>query len=317
MKAALALRLVFVALFTLSCAAAEETPIPKQQDVNEVRHLREENDALRRQLKEKDDAAALRDQYISQVTRSLNEVQDNLTDLTRKQQDVSKQYVRMIEEGKRVTTTQRDDLTQKIRALQQEVSTTSAALVNARKKAEGNNDGARVAELVRLVEKLQTEVETRGTQIAMLQETVANLQLDVQQRDQIIVAQGTTIASNNAEMQRQEQENVRLALEKYRVFYRVDTYDRLSEDNVIEHRSGGVWTLSTKNFDSTKLKEAHKSGLVEIRIDKPKGRLKLVTIHSRNSYEMVRGSSRQETIFRILDREKFWTAGPYLVIAVK
>lgn len=266
-------------------------------------------------IQEKDDDAKLREQYIAQVTRSLNEVQDNLTDLTRKQQDRSRQYVGMIEEQKQVSDSQREDLMRKIQSLRNEPAATSAALARARKQAEGD-DRARVTELVQLVEKLQAEVEARNRENEVLHATVASLQLDLQRREQLIVAQRSAISESNEIIERQARKNTELALEQYRVFYRIDTYNRLSADRIIQHRGGGVWSLSTSGFDETRLKEAHKSGLTEIRINKPLPRLKLVTIHDRHSYEMV-PLSRAETMFRILHRDRFWAAGRHLVIAVK
>lgn len=318
MTAILSSRLVFVVLLALSCAAAEERVAPEQAgDENEVRRLQQENEALRRQLKEKDEDSALREQYIAQVTRSLNDVQDNLTALTQKQQDLSRTYVGMIEEQKQVSVSQRDDLMQKISSLRNELAATAAALKEARRQAEGTTSKARVVELVQLVEKLQAEVERRNSENEILHQTVANLQLDLEKRDQVIVAQTKTIEDSNVIIERKEKENVELILDTYRVWYRVDTFDRLKEDHVIEYRGGGVWMLSrSKLFDPGKLKEKHKSALPEITIDKPKRRLKLITIHPEGTYEMVQ-KSRHETVFRILEREAFWAGSPYLVIAVK
>jgi chromosome segregation ATPase len=288
-------------------------------DQNELKHLRDENDRLKKQLQEKDEDAQLGEQYIEQVTKSLNEVQDNLTQLTQKQADLSKQYVDLVENRQAVSASQRDDLLQQIQSLRDQLSRNAASLENTRHEA--NTSKKRVAALVALVEKLQAEIQERTSEIEGLHTTIADLRIDVIHKDQTINDQQETIASNNRVIEDQGRKNAELEIERNTVYYRVDSYANLEADRVITNTGGllgigSVWTIGTSDIDKSKFTAKNRYIVNEIRIAAPRHRIKLISIHAQHSYELY-PSSRQETTLRIFNRDAFWKSSPYLVVAVK
>lgn len=317
---ALKTTLLVLAILLLGCPMEQSARSQEvQPDQNEMKRLRDENEQLKKQLQEKDEDAQLSEQYIEQVTKSLNEVQDNLTQLTQKQSDLSKKYAALVENRQSVSSSQRDDLLSQIQSLREQLNRNATALANTRREADGSKK--RVAQLVALVEKLQAEIEERTNEIEGLQATIANLRVEMIAKDKTITDQQETIESNNRVIEDQGRKNAQLENEKNTVYYRVDSYANLEADHIIKNTGGllgigSVWTLGTSDMDKSKFTPKNRYTVDAITIAAPRHRVTVISIHAPHSFELY-PSGRHETILRIFNRDAFWGSSPYLVVAVK
>lgn len=312
--------IVLMAVFSIACPieqAANSQEVPR--DEAEVTRLRDENETLKRQLAQQNEDAKLREDYVVNVTKSLNEVQDSLTQLTQKQTVLLKQSSDL-EKQKSVSLSQRSDLMNQLQALRTQLDGNAVALARARNVADASE--VRVGTLVKLVDTLQSEIREKISQIASLQASVAKLQIEIERRDDTIEEQRLTIETNNQVIEDQRKSNAELEIEKTLVYYRVGNYRALEQDHVIQRRGGiiglgSIWVLGpTSAFDLTKFAKRNRYSLPDLEINVPITDVSVISVHPRGSFSVLM-RTRKITIVHIIDRKAFWGDSRFLVIAVK
>jgi uncharacterized protein (DUF3084 family) len=305
-------RLCSAALLALLCAACQ--PLETQAPANPAQAT--ENDTLRRRIAQMEEENRLREQYITEVTETLTSVQENLTGLRVEQSELQRQWS-TLEQRQRVTATQRDELLQRIENVRGQLETNGAKLAEARARAE-KADG-KVTQLLPLIAQLQNDLTRRDQEVTSLRTTVGRLQVDLRKRDEVIVTQNQTIAERDRALTDQARLMEEAENERNRVYYRIDRFAALQTDKLIIREGGlfgsrvrGVWLpagkLNVDHFTQADRREVH-----AIEVGAPAGAAQIITKHDPESFRHE-ALTPTRSVIRILDPEKFWAAGPFLIV---
>jgi septal ring factor EnvC (AmiA/AmiB activator) len=305
-----------LALFVLAACDRPETRIPVNaataaQNVNET-------EMLRRKIAQMEEENKLREQYITEVTQTLAAVQDNLTKLRVAQNDVQRQWSSI--ERQRVTASQRDELLQRIEALRGELESNDDRLAAVKRRAESAE--GRVSQLLPLISQLQKDLVQRGHEIASLRTTVSRLQIEIRRRDEVIDTQVAAISQRDRALDERERQLAAADVEKNLVYYRIDTIAALHQEKLIIREGGlfgsrlrGVWVPADK-LEPTEFNPIDRRELRELAVNAPMTRVQIVTHHDPQSFTQE-PLTPTTSIICILDPEKFWAAGRFLIVARK
>lgn len=265
--------------------------------------LRTQNEELTREL-------AAKDQFINDVTSSINEIHNTLEQTW----DLEKNIVRQAGTSEGSESMTPVELKAKIinrisdvRSLLQENKQKIATL---ERKLRSNNH--QYAGLEKLVSDLKEKLDERERSIGQLNAQILDLQNDVHQKAEIIAAHEVTIAANeNTIDQQTKQLNT--------VYYTVGTKNDLKEKGVVQNDGGILWglmgttTILNPNFDNTLFTPVDMTKESTFEID---GAVKEIVPRRDESSYSIEKDGRGNSVLVIFHPKEFWRE-KHLAVIVK
>lgn len=129
----------------------------------------------------------------------------------------------------------------------------------------------------------------------------------------------STVVRNNGVIADQQQQLIDRELALHTAYYRVDTYKKLRDENILEKEGGVLGINRVTTLSGTADKELFaKVDTREIkRIPIASKHWEIVTGQDPSSYEVEYESNNNAEWLNITDPEKFWSKGKYLVVVVR
>lgn len=259
----------------------------------ELQQIKEQNRLIREQSSSKD-------AFIEEYTTTLNEVYDNLEKI-RTREGLITEYSKNIEKGQQAGVKKK--MLSDIESIDTYINRSKKKLKTLKLHFKESEMTSKAFE--ETIEKLTKELEQKQLYIAELRlevdslnQKVAQVSFDLKERDLIIEEQS-------------EQMNV--------AHYIIGTGEELEEKQIITEKGGfiGIWTttvvsseLNNDDFVTTSISQTE-----SITISGNKEDIKIISVHSADSYELV-GKTEDETKLEIKDPDEFWKMR-YLVIVTK
>jgi DNA repair exonuclease SbcCD ATPase subunit len=256
---------------------------------NKISELQQDSIAAMNQLNSKEEEILT---YIS----SLNEIQENLTQIKEKEKIMTTRF----DNGNEITPTMKQQIIEDINLINellQENKDKMAALSSRLKKS-----NLKIAELEKMIEMLATQVQEKDAQIAQLQTKLAEA------NEQIRVL----FEEYNFRLEELSEKEELLNT----AYYCYGTAKELLDNGVITKEGGFIGIGKSKkladDFNKKYFTQVDISTFYEL--DLAASKAKLVTTHPSDAYE-IKGEKTADKLI-IKNPEAFWSASKYLVIIV-
>lgn len=172
-----------------------------------------------------------------------------------------------------------------------------------RLEEENRSSSYRVDALDRLSRELKGEIENRGREIASMKGEISKLNREISRLTNTVDVMDDVISEQEDRMSTG--------------YYIVGTVSQLTARGVLVDRGPiakifGAGPALSSDFDTRPFRQVDITETRDIYIDKPSGRLHVVTPHTRSSYQIVGGDSA--SLLLIKDPAEFWRKSRCLVI---
>ena len=255
-------------------------------DPREKEELARKNDELTKQL-------ASRDQFIEDVTATINEIHENIEATWSKEKNFVRQTTQA--EGKASSTPV--ELRQRIL---DRIADMHKAIMDSRRKMSAlqqklDESGKQYAGLQKMVDDLKGIIEEREQSIAQLKARVGDLEVEVSQQSGVILAHQNTIDKQTQQLNT--------------VYYAVGTRDELKHKGIITRQGGVLWglfgttTVLASNFAEGDFQTLEKTKDQTITL---RGSVEeIIPRRDTSMYTMV-PSENGQTVLKIIDPVSFW-----------
>jgi predicted nucleic acid-binding Zn-ribbon protein len=283
------LTVLFMMLIFLGCA-----------DKEKIAQLEEKNNQLESEYNLMLKESSMKNNFIEEYTRTINEVYDNLEKIREREGFISKAS-KKIEKNESVSLKQQ---------MLSDISSIDSYLQSSRKSLRELK--SRMKESQMKIESLEKMVETLNRTIEEKEKHTAELKVQTEQ---------LTLKIAEVEGQLHEKEEL---IEKQNqqlntVFYIIGTEDELKEKGVIEEKGGFLGLGKTKrivsNLNYDYFTRTNISNLGRIPIYIGLDRVNIISPHNPKSYTLV-PREENETVLEITNPDEFWKS-KYLVILYK
>ncbi|MES2387324.1 MAG: hypothetical protein V4543_04945 [Bacteroidota bacterium] len=266
----------------------------------ECKQLQQENAILR-------EATQSRDQQIDEVTKAMNDVENNLAGIEQNQTALGDL------KGDRKAASQKEKIQTHIDGIRAYIKDNQEKISQLEDKY--NKSKSKSASMQRLIARLrhtikrkEAEIDSLFTANNLLTTRVGELEGAVSERD-------AQIADKSSQLENKTNEAKQLETEKYTGWYVSGSAKQLEEWKVIE-RKGGILGLGKTgkvqpNADLTKFKSVDQRTTTEVDLGETK-KFTLLTTHPTESWTWAQNGKRQS--LRITDPTKFWSVSKYLVV---
>lgn len=281
------LTLGFAALLAVSCQNDEPTA--------EEQRLTEENEALTKQLNQKDSTLMIFEQSFSTIQENLGMISDREKSIALSSGD--------LKNGEDA----REEITKDIQAINSllaENKNTIARLNKAMAKS-----GQESAVFKKLIDQLNADIESKEQEVTYLKEnlTAANFTIEILNE---MLDSAEFRNEIQGDMIRMQSESMNTA------YYAIGTFKDLQENEVLTKEGGVIGIGTTKNLKDN----FNKDYFVQIDLTKTLSiplnakKVEVASVHPSASYELL---GEEEKTLLIKDPGKFWEATRYLVVVTK
>ncbi|MFZ5553849.1 MAG: hypothetical protein ACOZCO_12105 [Bacteroidota bacterium] len=285
-------KLFFVAataVFLFSCTAETKTGTGEASNP-EMDQLKTENDKLKKELAEKDEA-------YNESIRTLNEIEDNLSLIRQKENIINLSR----NNDPELAEDQKTRIIEEITIINSLMEENKGKIANLRGKLKKGD--MKIGELEKMIENLLTKINDQDQIIASLREELTQFDIAM---DELTATLNETVAVV------EDQE-----AELNKAFYVIGSTKELKENGIIT-KEGGFIGLGRM----IKLREdMNKDYFTQVDITKVKEimlggkKMQILTTHPPASYKVTGTDSNKEKI-EILDAEDFWSISKYLVVVL-
>lgn len=268
-----------------------------EQNTEQVDRLQSENEFLRQQI----------ENNLSNVEayfEDLNEIEDNLRIIRERENIIAGETSRDLELGQ----SQQDRINRDIQLIGELMEKNRLIIASLNNRI--RNADVRITGFEQMVARLNQTIEEKEIEIQMLRDQLARMNLEVD----MLTAQ---VDNLERERQRQSRQLEEQTIEMNTAYFAMGSRRELIDNNIIS-REGGFLGIGRSNrlkadFDHGFFTRLDITRDMEISIvgDNPR----VVTTHPSGSYEIVQQDG--ETLLRIKDAERFWSASRYLVIQIR
>jgi chromosome segregation ATPase len=278
--------------------------------------LAKERDQYRAELDKERAAAEAQRQYIAEMTRVLNEVQDSLAEIRRDELNIV--WISAVADKEGWTRkSQKKEVLQDIESIRTALHENQAKL----SALEGRFDSStvRIASLTSLVAGLQNTLGEQERSITSLRKNIDALHTEIQQKDKLISEQGEEIVLQEEQIVEQQDRIERFQEEDRKAYLLVRPAEELKRLGVAEVKRGtlGVrrhWRLTNK-FEKSLFEEINIEDSRDLSIASPLQKVEILSSHPASSYSLEAAGPRS-TVLRIHDPQKFWQFR-FLIILTK
>ena len=244
--------------------------------------------------------------YIADVTQTIDEVGNKLKEVREKQVAISS-LIPKAEADK----SKKAQLIDDISAIQTQLQQNRQDIEDL--KAKMKKSAVRIKSLENMVAKLQKEVEDNQATIAQMRATLEEKELVIKQTKETLTATQENLKKTETNLQKTEQ-----TLEETRntAYYIIGTAKELKEKNVIDQY--GIFSKKsalTSEFERSVFTKIDIRKTREIPIDCKAKDVRIVPPRSEASYT-VEDAGSNKSILKVTNQEQFWKI-PYLAIIVK
>jgi outer membrane murein-binding lipoprotein Lpp len=281
---------LMTALFLLAGCTDKEKITRLQEQASQ---LQAENQMLNKQ-------SELKDHFIEEYTRTLNEVYDNLDNIRKRERLLTK-YSQDMERDKKVTL--KDEMLTNIRSIDNYIKDSKKRLNQLKEKLYSSQ--LQTASLEEMIEKLKNTLDEKEKYISKLKNNVEELNArvavmedEIQEKTDLIDEQ--TQAINTA-------------------YYIISNEKDLKDKGIIEEKGGIFGIRKTKklaaNFNTDYFQPTDVTSTQEIPIDQKPDKVRIISPHNPESYRLL-PEDENESKLEILNPDEFWKI-KYLVVLTK
>lgn len=243
-----------------------------------------------------------RDSMINDYFASLNNIQENLSEIKSRQNIISSASQTEITESRE------EKINEDLRLINELMEKNRNTIASLNKSLKNSN--LRIAEMDKMVERLTKEIEERDIEISVLKDNLAKLNIKVEEM-QVSLDQVTQESRAKTEVIEQKTTELNTA------WYVYGTRKELREQNILTREGGFIGIGKTdkvkSDFDQEYFTRLDISRVKNLQITGKNP--KLVTTHPSDSYEVTSAGAELNTIV-IKDSKKFWSASRYLVVMI-
>jgi predicted nuclease with TOPRIM domain len=168
--------------------------------------------------------------------------------------------------------------------------------------------------LAETIKRLQTEMDEKGVQIKSLQAELDQKNIKINELNTTVDSQSKNIAEQQNVMEQQKSTIKGQDTDLNTVWYCVTTSKKLQQAKIIS--GGGLFQakkLIGNNSDNKVFTPVDLRSISSIPTNSK--RIKILSLHPQNSYNLVTGADKKITI-EITNPTKFWSVSKYLVVQI-
>ncbi len=247
-----------------------------------------------------------RDTEVKSLFDALTEIEDNLSEVSSKFQRVD-QMKRGNNEANQDT---RSKIKAQINDINEILSDNKRKLADLNQKLKKSN--LKIDELNKYVLKLQERVNEQDAQIQ-------TLLADVEQKK--VTIQNLSNDVSQLTKQNEEKDNIitQKTLEVNTAYYVIGTKKELKDAKIVDKQGGfigiGAQTHLRNDADNSRFTKVDITKATIIKIT-PTKKVKVVTSHSEESYELVKDANKKIEALKINNPQEFWKMSKYLVLLI-
>lgn len=285
-------RILFAAICSLVLASCGNEPNA------ELEKLKAEKEAIERE-------AASKDSMINSFMESLNDIEENLSQVKQKQGAIA---TTAKSDQAELQGSAKDRINEDINFINDLMEENKRKLANLQTKLKNTN--VKLAEFEKMIARLTEQMAERDAEIVSLKEQLAAMNIQITERDAAIATLQTESAGKTQTI---EQQNARINT----AYYAVGTFKEL-RDNKVVNKEGGFLGIGKKRMLSSDFNQDY---FTQIDISKTTSipinakDAKVITNHPSSSYKLDMDKKTVRSLI-ITNPESFWRSSKYLVVTV-
>jgi peptidoglycan hydrolase CwlO-like protein len=304
-----------IAILTLSllaCGVEQRIAAQQTRSSREV-ELDEKNRQLQKELEEEREKNRAQTQYISDATKTVNDIQDELNKIS-SEEAVLTARARSIELQANVDRSQRDELFDRVGTLTQKLRDAEKRLGDYKQQIKDQN--AQIGELAQTIENLKTSMALRDTTIKQLRQTIESMKIKVEVLEAKVSAQTAELNQGRANAAEQGQKIDKLS----EGVYILDSLRNLEHNGIIRYE-GGLLRMGRVPRVNGGIDRARNRHLIDIRdaltlsIPYPCDQVRVVSEQDVTSWKKEPGAPPLSCQFSVTNSAVFWRSKT-LVIGV-
>lgn len=269
-------------------------------------NYKQQADQLQR---EKDSLVAetnINNQTIDEFVGAFNEVENNLSTITQKQNTIALNTARNPEMARSA----KERINSDIHEINSIMAESKAKIDQLNKKMKNAN--FRAGKFEKLVAELKTQLAEKEKELALLNEQLGKLNLDLAQLKTTL---DTMTIQNNQQAAVITDQTTKL----HTAYIAVGPYKKLRDEQVVVKEGGFLGLGKQPKMNSTVKSDAFnkvditQTSTIAINSKNPK----IVTTHPSDSYKLEKNDKDLVSDIVITDPEKFWSASKYLVVVTQ
>ena len=267
-------------------------------DQKKVKEMEQRIAQLQAEYEQKMEEAATQSEFLQEYSETINDVYDNLEQIRQREGFLSRASSDVEEQDK---TPLREKMLANVQSIDTYLKSSKAKMAELQqrfKDSKVKNDA-----LSSTIESLNKAIEEREVHITQLKDDLAALNIKFDETEWQLKEKETVI------QQQQQQLNT--------VYYIVASEDELKDKGIIEEKGGFLGLRKTKRlaagFNEADFTPADIVEVGNLQIDKEPGKVKVLSPHNPNSYQLHK-SAEGKTTLEITNPQEFWKIR-YLVIA--
>jgi outer membrane murein-binding lipoprotein Lpp len=242
-----------------------------------------------------------------QLADENNEIKTYVNEVDKLIEEVDKDLGKIVEtEVDMQATTKSEDLKDKLTLIGQHIVDSKEKISDLEKKLSSSRTDLKG--LKKVVAGLREQVETKEAEIVTLMQEKGVLEADIESMGLEIEEKTQTIADQEMVIE-----------ESKKRWYVYDKEKNLKEKGIIKKTGGflglGRSTKVTADLNVADFTEIHSDTDLMISIPHPMKKVKLLSNHKMNSYQLMENGD--QTTLEIANADAFWAASKFLVIATK
>lgn len=281
-----------LSLLTFSALVLLSSSCTNEEQEAEIMNLRSENQALQRQIEERDATLKVFEEGFTTIQRNLALISEREKAITFSSGD--------LRQGEDV----REEITRDIQAINNLLEENKQTIDNL--SEELTQYGAQAAGFKRMIDQLNRDIVGKEQEIAYLKENLTAANFTIEILNEML---------DSAEFRNEIQADlIRIqSTTLKKAYYAIGTFKELSDNGVVEKQGDIIGIAGTKQLRS----DFNKDFFSEIDITQVRSiplnakKVQIITNHPTESYELV---GEEEKTLRILDPERFWDVSRFLVV---
>ncbi|MFM2285471.1 MAG: hypothetical protein RLZZ543_968 [Bacteroidota bacterium] len=287
--------LLYVAAIVLALAGCQGGDEPNP----EMEALKAEKEALAKE-------AAAKDSTINSFMESLNEIEDNLSQVKQKQGAIKSSAT---EGSAELQGSAKDRINEDINFINELMEENKSKIASLQSRLKKSN--LKIAEFEKMIARMTEQLAEKDKEIGTLKEQLAAMNIQIGEMNNAITGLQTESASKTQVI---EQQTTKINT----AYYVVGTYKEL-RDNKVLNKEGGFLGLGKKkllksDFNQDYFTQVDISKLKSITVNGKNA--KLVTAHPSSSYKMEMDGKKKVKSITITNPEAFWRSSKYLVVTI-
>ncbi len=270
----------------------------------------ENSDKYKAVIAQRDSLALEKQASDSNYIRTLSILNDVETGFSEIAQNENQMKVNL--KGIEGTTNKKEAIAAQMMAIKETMEQNKAKIAELQKLAAKN--GKANSMLTATIKRLQGELDEKTAQIQSLQAELEQKNIKINELTTTVSDQSKNIAEQQSVMEQQKSTIKGQDTNLNTVWYCIATAKKLKEDKIVT--SAGLFQAKKvleNEFNNSAFTQVDLRNISSIPTGSKK--VKILSLHPKNSYNLVTGSDKNITI-EITDPSKFWSISKYLVVQI-